>query len=167
MWKRIHTQLYAETLAGRTRETFGYVMPTAFSAQGQQGTHHTTKQAGAWRWWALRMGKSALSWGAWGQETRQRQGSEATRAQDCIPARRPPWPHASAAPRQHPRHSHDVSHVKVIPSPNLISSERSNPTQAGWILCGFLQSRLLETPTSLFVPHIICMVLVLLSRQTC
>ena len=167
MWKRIHTQLYAETLAGRTRETFGYVMPTAFSAQGQQGTHHTTKREGAWRWWALQMGKSALSWEAWGQETRQRQGSEATQVQDCIPAWRPPWPHAPATPHQHPCHSHDVSHVKVIPSTNLISSERSNPTQAGGILCGFLQSRLLETPTSLFVPHIMCMVLVLLSRQTC
>ena len=113
------------------------------------------------------MGKLALSWEAWGRKTRQRRGSEATQAQDCIPAQRPPWPHISSAPCRYPRCSHDNSHVKIIPSTNLISSEKSNPKQAGWILCGFLQTRLLETPTSLFFPQILCMVLMLLLRQTC
>lgn len=44
-----HTQIYAETLAGNTRETFGYVMLTALSAKGQQGTHHTMRWAVVWR----------------------------------------------------------------------------------------------------------------------
>ena len=37
--------------------------------------------------------------------------------------------------------------------------------QAGWILRGFLQTRLLETPTSLFFPQTMCMVLMLLLRH--
>ena len=39
-----HTQIYAETLAGKTRETFGYVMPTALSAKGHKG--HITQRGG-------------------------------------------------------------------------------------------------------------------------
>ena len=62
--------------------------------------------------------------------------------------------------------SHDNSRVKIIPSTNLISSEKSNPVQSGWILRGFLQTRLLETPTSLFFPQTMCMVLMLLLRHT-
>lgn len=106
-----HTQIYAETSAGKIREAFGYVMPNSVMRRGQQGTHHTTRWAVVWRRWPLWMGNLALFWEVWGRETRQRQGSEATQAQDYIPAQRPPLPHASSAPCRYPG-SHDNSRVE-------------------------------------------------------
>ena len=94
------------------------------------------------------------------------------------PKFRPPGPRTTAphrehcslaitsTPRQYRGHSHGISWVKSISFINLISMVKSSSLQAGWIFYGFLQTRLLEMPTFFFFFQIICMVLVLLPRQT-